>query len=97
MSIDWRTLQVFLDNEGVCEVEADHDDYEQMRCSCAVFATARKCKHTRHVKREIIKNGGTYAIKISSAIDDEDIIDAMKTAESFRDFVLKYAKIEVID
>jgi hypothetical protein len=97
MSAEWRTLQLFLDNDGVCEVEADYEDYEIMKCSCGAFAISRKCKHLRYVRREIVRNGGKYSIKISADIDDEDIVDAMKTAASFREFVLRYAKIEVLD
>lgn len=97
MSVEWRTLQLFLDSDGVCEVEADYQDYEIMRCSCGSFAISKKCKHLRYVRRQILKNGGTYSIKISSAIDDETIVDAMRTSASFREFVLKHAKIEVLD
>jgi hypothetical protein len=68
-----------------------------MKCSCGAFAISRKCKHLRYVRREIVRNGGKYSIKISADIDDEDIVDAMKTAASFREFVLRYAKIEVLD
>jgi hypothetical protein len=34
MEIDWRTVQLFLDDSGVSEVEIDAEDATNVRCSC---------------------------------------------------------------
>lgn len=93
---DWRTIQIFLEDDGVYELEADSEDYQKMRCSCAAYNLGRRCKHIRHVRRRIAENGGTYAIQIPSSVDDKEVIEAMKDRELFRRFVINNAKIEVI-
>jgi hypothetical protein len=42
------------------------------------------------------KNGGHYAVQIPREIPDNEVINAMEDAESFRKFIINYAKIEVI-
>jgi hypothetical protein len=92
----WRTLQMFLSEDGVHEVEADVDDYAQMRCDCSDFKRSKKCKHTRLVKRRIDINGGTYAIKISDSVPDEAVDQAMLSPEAFRQFLITHAKVEFL-
>ena len=94
---DWRTLQIFLEDDGVYELEADSEDYKKMRCNCSVYKLGRRCKHMRHVRRRIEENGGTYAIQIPSDVNDNEVIAAMKDRELFRTFVINNAKIEVIE
>lgn len=96
MALEWRTIQLFLSDDGVYEVEAATEDYSKMRCTCAGFKTAKKCKHTRHVKKRIEENNGTYAIRIPEDISDEEIQFAMADPEIFRDLLIHHAKIEVI-
>jgi len=43
------------------------------------------------------KNEGHYAIQVKADVDESVAVNAMKNAESFRDFVVRYAKVEVID
>jgi hypothetical protein len=97
MEIDWRTVQLFLDDAGVFEVAIDADDSRTIKCDCKVFLKSSKCKHTKYVKTEIEHNNGNYAIKIPVDISDEEALDAMASAETFREFIIKYGKVEVID
>lgn len=94
---DWRTIQIFLEDDGVYELEADSEDYQKMRCSCSFYKSGKRCKHMRHVRRRIEENGGTYAIQIPATVNDEDVIEAMKDRDLFRKFVIDNAKIEVIE
>lgn len=96
MTTDWRTVQFFLDEKGVCEVEADASDYKKMRCTCPVFATRRRCKHTRHVKRLIDENDGNYTVRLSEEVTDEMIDESMDSPEAFRTLLVYHAKVEVI-
>ncbi|CAB4128698.1 hypothetical protein UFOVP111_62 [uncultured Caudovirales phage] len=97
MDIQWRTIQLFLEEYGVVEVELDQDNNQKVRCTCPSFSKAARCKHTRYVKDSMDKNEGHYAIQIKADVDEDDAVQAMKNANSFRDFVVKYAKVEVID
>jgi metal-sulfur cluster biosynthetic enzyme len=97
MEIDWRTVQLFLDDSGVSEVEIDAEDSSTMKCSCKVFFKSSKCKHTKYVKSEIENNDGNYAIKVPVDIDDDEAWEAMSSSETFRKFIIKYGKVEVID
>jgi hypothetical protein len=97
MSTDWRTVQLFLDIDGVVEVEADVADYENMRCTCNLFRkTSKKCRHTTFIKKSIEKNGGSYSIKLPDDLPDEIVDAAMESKEAFRDLLVRYAPIEVL-
>lgn len=96
MAEDWRTIQFFLDDSGVYEVEADADDYQLMRCTCEPFAQSRRCKHVKYIKRSIDENNGLYAIKVGSEVDDDTMATAIADPKLFREFVIKYAKAVVL-
>ena len=96
MTTDWRTVQMFLDDEGVFEVEADADDYSKMRCTCPAFRSSKKCKHARLVRRRIEENGGTYSIQIPETVPDAYIMEAMQDPIMFRNLIINHAKIEVV-
>jgi hypothetical protein len=97
MDIQWRTIQLFLEEYGIVEVELDQENNQKVRCTCPSFSKAARCKHTRHVKASMEKNNGHYAIQIKADVDEAVAFKAMGNSESFRDFVVKYAKVEVID
>jgi hypothetical protein len=97
MDIDWRTVQVFLSGDGVFEVEVDSDNSNKARCSCPSFRAAARCKHVRHVKKQIDLNGGHYSILIPNEVSEDEAALAMKNSEMFREFVIRHAKVEVID
>lgn len=98
MDIDWRTVQLFLDNTalGVFEVQIDSENNRKVRCNCPSFSATARCKHAKFVKNSIDKNDGHYSIKIPVQISDEEAFDAMSDSESFREFILKYGTVEVI-
>lgn len=98
VDIDWRTVQLFLDNSSmaVYEVQLDADNNRKARCDCPTFSNSARCKHTRFVKAKMDDNDGHYAIKIPKEISDEEALIAMSDADSFRDFIIKYGTVEVI-
>lgn len=97
MEIKWRTVQFFMSLDGVCEVEVDADNTGKVRCNCSTFMTSAKCKHSKHIKRQMAENDGHYNIQIPADVSDEEAIEAIGNPESFRKFILKYGKVEVID
>lgn len=97
MEIDWRTVQMFLEENGVFEVELDAENSKKVRCSCPSFKNSARCKHTRHVRKRIEENGGNYSVQIDVSISDEETTLAMASKDTFREFIIKYAKVEVID
>lgn len=97
MDIEWRTVQLFLGSEGISEVQIDHENHVKLRCSCAEFNKIARCKHTRHVRAAMKENEGHYSIEIPEMIEDAEAIVAMLNADTFRDFVIKYGKVKVIE
>ena len=93
----WRTVQVFISSQaaGVFEVTVNTGSRE-LKCSCPVWTKTENCKHVSFVKRRMMLNGGHYSIQIPHEIPEELAIAANDTPEKFREFVLKYAKIEVL-
>lgn len=93
----WRTAQVFISSQlaGVFEVEVETKTKE-LRCSCPVFAKTKDCKHTSFVFTRMERNSGHYAILIPENIPEFIARAANTSQESFRDFVIKFAKVEVL-
>lgn len=96
MDIEWRTVQFFLEETGIAEVEIDYENSRKVRCSCNSFQLDAKCKHQKWVKRRMVENGGNFALLIPEDIDEDEAEEALGTAEGFREFVIKYGEIEVI-
>lgn len=97
MDITWRTVQMFLEEYGVVEAEVDQDNPSKVRCSCPQFAKVARCKHTKYVRSQMDSNQGHYSIHIPVHVDEDEAIRAMKSAPLFREFIIKYGKVEVID
>ena len=97
MDSDWRTVQVFISSQaaGVFEVEVDTAS-RGVRCTCPVWKKTKFCKHTEFVSSRMRVNNGNYSIQIPHDVPEEMAFDASDDARSFREFVLRYAKIEVI-
>jgi hypothetical protein len=95
-SVNWRTVQMFLGEEGVSEVEVDADNAFNVKCSCQSYGKFKKCKHATFVLNKIEANDGHYGVQIPDTIDDEIAMAALNDEESFRDFVIRYGKIEVL-
>lgn len=93
----WRTVQVFISAQaaGVFEVEVDTET-KKLRCSCPRWKKNFNCKHTRFVNDRMIMNNGHYSILVPNEIPEEVALEASDDANKFREFVVKYAKIEVI-
>lgn len=96
LDIEWRTVQLFVSDEGVSEVEVDSDNPNKVRCTCTNFKSAARCKHTRFIKKAMEENNGHYNIQIPSDVPDEEAVIAMLDRELFRKFIIKYAKVEVL-
>jgi len=97
MDITWRTVQLFLEDYGVVEVEVDHENPNKMRCTCPSFDRFARCKHTNHVRVSMKGNDGHYSIQIPVKVDEQEAVAAMENSAAFRAFIVKYAKVEVID
>lgn len=97
METSWRTVQLFLSATaaGVFEVEVDTDT-KKTRCNCPVWKKSDSCKHTSFVKTRMLMNNGHYSITVPSEIPEEYAIEASENPQKFREFVVKYAKVEVI-
>lgn len=97
MESAWRTVQVFISSQaaGVFEVEVDTET-KQTRCSCPVWKKSATCKHVSFVKQRMRHSNGHYSIQIPNEVPEELAHEASESPEAFREFVLKYAKIEVI-
>lgn len=97
MDIKWRTVQLFLEEYGVCEVEVDQENNQKARCTCPGFNRTGRCKHVKHVRDMMNANDGHYSIHIPVEVEEEEAINAFADASKFRDFIIKYGKVEVID
>lgn len=93
MDIEWRTVQFFLDDDGVAEVAIDHDSHTKARCTCLTFTRTARCAHVKYVKAAQKENDGHYQIEIPMDVSDEEAILAMTNHDTFREFVLKHGKV----
>jgi len=91
----WRTVQVFLSPTGVYEVQLRPND-TKAQCSCPSFKMRNSCKHTTFVQTRMSENNGQYAILVPDDVPEEIQARANESAETFRNFILKYARVEVL-
>jgi hypothetical protein len=96
MEIEWRTVQMFLGDEGVSEVSVDSEDPTKIRCSCTVFQKNARCKHSKFMRDKFQTRQEAVQIKIPDNVSDEELEQAFKDTQSFRDFVIKYGKVLVL-
>jgi hypothetical protein len=94
--VNWRTVQMFLGEEGVSEVCIDADNALNIKCTCPSYNKFKKCKHSTFVFNKVSENDGHYGVQIPDTVDDEIAFAALNDESSFRDFVIKYGKIEVL-
>jgi len=97
LDIEWRTVQLFLGSEGISEVALATHDTRKARCTCTAFSNSGRCKHIKFVKERLIEGDGNYNIQIPEDVPDEEAAEAMASLEDWREFVMKYGKIETID
>jgi hypothetical protein len=96
MDIAWRTVQMFIGEDGVAEVEVDAEFHKKVRCSCKAFNATAKCRHSKFVKGRMEENGGTYTVQIPEDVDDDDAIDAMSDPVLWREFIIQHGEVEVL-
>lgn len=93
---DWFTVQLFVTDDGACEVLGHVDDYRKLRCTCLAFASSRRCKHTKYMKKYMEENDGQLKITVPKQATDEEVEFAMTSSERFRELVIKYGKVEYL-
>jgi hypothetical protein len=91
----WQVTQLFLSDSGPHEVWINIDN-KKLRCNCEGFNARSLCKHTRYVSEKMKNNFGVYPVEISSKAPQEDAAIASLDPVMFRDFLLRYGKIEVL-
>lgn len=98
MSSEWRTVQLFLDEElfQVCEVLISSSNPRKISCTCKPYQTSSRCKHVKFVRTSMDGNDGQYKIEVSATVTSEDSVVAIDTAEEWRDFVVKHGKVIVL-
>lgn len=99
MTNDFRLVQVFLPQNnvpgpGIYEVSVG--DTDEFNCTCPGFSGRAKCKHVSFVKARIETNNGTYPLEISSRATTDDAAKAQKSNKDFREFIIKFGKVEVL-
>lgn len=96
MESPWRIIQQFISEQavGIFEVEVNTETRET-RCNCPVYQKRDSCKHTQFVNFRI-KNTGHYSIMIPSEVPEEWATRASDDPTMFREFIVKYAKVEVL-
>lgn len=93
-----RLVQVFLSQSptpgpGIFEVTADEPG--KLYCTCPGYSGRRTCKHTKFVQARIDTNNGNYPLEISNRATRDDALKAKESNQEFREFVIKFGKIEV--
>ena len=97
MESPWRTVQLFISSQaaGVFEVEVDTGT-KRIRCNCPVWKKTLKCKHVNFVNNRMKMNQGHYSILVPDEVPEELASQANADPKRFRDFVVRYAKVEVL-
>lgn len=96
MAISWRTVQLFISEDGVAEVEVDAEFNDKIRCSCKAFNASSKCRHSKFVKNRMEEGDGHYIVQVPEDVDDEEAINAMKDPSKWRAFVIEHGEVEVL-
>jgi DNA gyrase/topoisomerase IV subunit B len=97
MESSWRTVQLFLTKDYVAEVEVNATNSKEIRCNCKGFKGLGRCNHIKYVKKHMQTNDGHYTIQIPREVDEDLAEMAMSDSEMFRQFIIDYAKVEVLD
>jgi len=93
-----KLVQIFLSQgatpgPGIYEVSLTAQ--KVFICTCPGYEGRGTCKHVSFVKAKVKDNDGTYPLEISTRCKDEDADKAMLSPEDFREFIIKFGKIEV--
>lgn len=96
MSSSWRTVQQFISEQAIGVFDVDvNTETKETRCNCPVWTKKGSCKHTQFVNFRI-KHTGHYSILVPNEVPEEMAEEANEDPAKFREFVVKYAKIEVL-
>lgn len=96
MSSPWRTVQQFISEQAIGVFDVDvNTDTKETRCNCPVWVKRGSCKHVQFVNFRI-RHTGHYSILVPNEIPEEMALEANEDPDKFREFVVKYAKIEVL-
>lgn len=95
---DTKLIQIFLSqgvspSPAIYEVSTTIDG--KLICTCPGYSGRGSCKHARFVSARIKNNGGTYPLEISKKATREEAETAQESTDAFRDFIIKFGKIEV--
>lgn len=93
-----RLVQVFLSqtqSPGPSIYEVSTDENGSLYCTCPGYKGRKACKHTKYVQARIDNNGGSYPLEISNRATEEEAQKAKMSNTAFREFIIKYGKIEV--
>jgi hypothetical protein len=67
------------------------------RCSCPTFRRTSKCRHTEWIRQQMLTHDGQYPLRIHrSAGGVDNIHRVMGSPSAFRDFVVRYGRVEVL-
>ena len=93
--MEFKLVQVFLSPgiPGVFDVSVDK--YQTYQCTCTGFRGRAVCKHTKFVDARVQQNNGTYPLEISTKVTKEEAEKAQESNDTFREFILRFGKIEV--
>lgn len=97
MQSTWRTVQLFLTKDAIAEVEVNSANNKEVRCNCKGYNKLSRCNHVKYVKKAMQENHGHYTISIPHHVEEELLELAMSDSEMFRQFIIDYAKVEVLD
>jgi hypothetical protein len=96
MDQDVKLIQIFLgasSTPAVFEVSTTQDG--DLICNCPGYRGRRRCKHVQFVQARIDGNNGSYPLEISKRATQEEADKAQTSTELFREFIIKFGKIEV--
>lgn len=98
MAVTKKLLQVFLSpsdspSPNISEVYMYKSG--DLICTCPGFKGRATCKHVRLVKERIDGNDGAYPMEVSTKATQEDADAASESDEAFREFVVRFGKVEV--
>ena len=98
MDQETKLIQVFLSKDAASVpniFEVSTNKGGDLVCSCPGFHGRGSCKHTKFVQDRIDGNDGHYPLEISKRATQEDADKARDSSEAFREFIIKFGKIEV--
>lgn len=93
-----KPLQFFLDKSGVSTVSLGSDD-KTLSCDCPPFKKKQKCKHVDWVTARVDRTTGVYPVQVSKRASEDEMKSAFvgSTPETYKKFMLKYGKVEVLE